>query len=46
MKKYLLLIEDEKLWEKFKEMISCDINTEVLELIKNKVNQGVKKSGK
>lgn len=37
MKKYLLLIEDEKLWEKFKENISTDINTEIIELIKKKV---------
>ena len=42
MKKYLLLIEDEKLWEKFKELIKKDINTEIMELIKNKV-VGVKK---
>ena len=40
MKKYLLLIEDEKLWEKFKEVIDKDINTEVLNLIKRKL--GVK----
>ena len=40
MKKYLLLIEDEKLWEKFKKAIDRDINTEILELIKNKA--GVK----
>ena len=46
MKKYLLLIEDEKLWEKFKEIIQQDINTEVLKLIKDKVNLGVKKNGK
>ncbi len=46
MKKYLLLIEDEKLWEKFKEIIKQDINTEVLKLIKDKVDLGVKKSGK
>jgi len=46
MKKYLLLIEDEKLWEKFKEIIKQDINTEVLKLIKNKVDSGVKKNGK
>ena len=26
MKKYLLLIEDEKLWEKFKNVINKDIN--------------------
>ena len=46
MKKYLLLVEDEKLWEKFKEIIQQDINTEVLKLIKDKVNLGVKKNGK
>jgi len=46
MKKYLLLIEDEKLWEKFKGIIKQDINTEILELIKNKINLEVKKSGK
>lgn len=43
MKKYLLLIEDEKLWEKFKEIISRDINTEIIELIKTRINLGVKK---
>ena len=37
MKKYLLLIEDEKLWEKFKVAINDDINTEIMELIKKKV---------
>lgn len=37
MKKYLLLIEDEKLWKKFKEVIKKDINTEILELIKKKI---------
>jgi hypothetical protein len=36
MKKYLLLIEDEKLWEKFKKVIKKDINTELMELVKNK----------
>jgi len=36
MKKYLLLIEDEKLWEKFKESIDKDINTEIMLLIKKK----------
>lgn len=40
MKKYLLLIEDEKLWEKFKETIDKDINTEIINLIKKKL--GVK----
>ena len=39
MKKYLLLIEDEKLWDKFKSLISKDINTELIELIKKKVNE-------
>jgi len=42
LKKYLLLIEDEKLWEKFKALIKRDINTEVLELIKKKVEGGRK----
>ena len=37
MKKYLLLIEDERIWEKFKELISRDINTEIMELIKKKI---------
>jgi len=39
MKKYLLLIEDEKLWEKFKESIDNDINTEIIEMIKKKVKE-------
>lgn len=42
MKKYLLLIEDEKNWEKFKEIIDKDLNTEIINLIKDKV----KKEGK
>ena len=37
MKKYLLLVEDEKLWNEFKKEISKDINTEIMELIKKKV---------
>ncbi len=37
MKKYLLLIEDEKLWEKFKESLKRDINSEIMELIKKRV---------
>jgi hypothetical protein len=37
MKKYLLLIEDEKLWEKFKLSIQKDINTEIIELIHKKL---------
>ena len=43
MKKYLLLIEDEKLWEKFKEFIKKDINTEIMDLIKKKVQDNEKK---
>ena len=42
MKKYLLLIEDEKLWKKFKENLKKDINTEIMELIKEKVDSEVK----
>ncbi len=45
MKKYLLLIEDEKLWEKFKFSIQKDINTEIIELIKKKLKME-KKNGK
>lgn len=37
MKKYLLLVEDEKLWEKFKGSIEADINSEIISLIKKKV---------
>lgn len=37
MKKYLLLIEDEKIWKKFKEIIKKDINSEIIDLIKKKV---------
>jgi len=40
MKKYLLLIEDEGLWEKFKGVIDRDINTEILEMIKIRVKNG------
>ena len=43
MKKYLLLIEDEKLWEKFKEGIEKDINSEIIELVKKKVEKEGKK---
>ncbi len=42
MKKYLLLIEDEKIWKKFKEIIKKDINTELIELIKKKVGMEAK----
>ena len=37
MKKYLLLIEDEKLWKRFKEVINKDLNTEIMNLIKKKI---------
>jgi hypothetical protein len=44
MKKYLLLIEDEELWEKFKEIIEKDINSEIMALIREKVkSKGGKK---
>ena len=36
MKKYLLLIEDEKLWEDFKKTIKDDINSEIIKLVKEK----------
>jgi hypothetical protein len=42
MKKYLLLIEDEKNWENFKKIIKKDINSEIIEMIKEKL----KKEGK
>lgn len=42
MKKYLLLIEDPKMWEKFKELIKQDINTEIISLIKEKIKKGSK----
>ena len=32
-----LLVEDEQLWKKFKEMIKKDINTEIMDLVKMKV---------
>lgn len=34
MKKYLLLIEDEKLWTRFKNKIQKDINTAIMDLIR------------
>ncbi len=45
MKKYLLLIEDEKLWERFKQSIDKDINTEIIALIREKTD-GKEKRGK
>ena len=48
MKKYLLLIEDERLWEKFKENIKGknDINSEIIELIRRKAEGREGKEGK
>jgi hypothetical protein len=43
MKKYLLLIENEELWESFKEIIDKDINSEIISLIENKIKKGEKK---
>ena len=43
MKKYLLLIENEKLWEEFKEEIDSDINSEIIKLIESKVKKVNKK---
>ncbi|MFH1802305.1 MAG: hypothetical protein ABH864_02520 [archaeon] len=43
MKKYLLLVEDEELWQKFKELIDKDLNTEIMNLIEMKVKEGKKK---
>jgi len=40
MKKYLLLIEDEKLWSRFKEIIESDINSALIELVKERVKKG------
>tara|TARA_Y100000310_G_scaffold159877_1_gene159559 strand:- start:1661 stop:1798 length:138 start_codon:yes stop_codon:yes gene_type:complete len=44
MKKYLLLIEDEELWEKFKQSIQKDINSEILQLIREKIKKLRKKN--
>jgi len=43
LKKYLLLIEDEKLWGKFKDIIKKDINSEIMDLIKKKLGLEVEK---
>jgi hypothetical protein len=37
MKKYLLIVEDLDSWEKFKQIIQKDINSEIMDLIKEKV---------
>ena len=44
MKKYLLLVEDERLWERFKSIIKKDINSEIIELIKEKIKIRGKKN--
>jgi hypothetical protein len=46
VKKYLLLVEDEKTWEKFKGVIEKDINTEIIELIRKKVEKKAEKEEK
>lgn len=49
MKKYLLLIEDEVLWNDFKKSIQKDINSEILALISEKttrIKNGSKNKGK
>ena len=46
MKKYLLLIEDESLWERFKSLIDKDINSEIIDLIKQKIKSEGKSHGK
>lgn len=46
MKKYLLLIENEGLWEQFKRLLKKDINSEIMQLIERKVGErkgGIKK---
>jgi hypothetical protein len=42
MKKYLLLVENEELWEKFKKLIDKDINTEIISLIEKRCKKEVK----
>jgi hypothetical protein len=46
MKKYLLLIEDSQMWEKFKELIDRDINSEIISLIKEKIESKKRKDGR
>ena len=46
MKKYLLLIEDEEMWEEFKKLIDKDINSEIMALLEKKVRLNSKKEGK
>ena len=37
MKKYLLLVEDEEIWQRFKDIIEKDLNTEIMDLIRQRV---------
>ena len=37
MKKYLLLVEDEHMWERFKQVIQQDINSAIIQLIREKI---------
>lgn len=37
MKKYLLIVEDLDSWERFKQIIQKDINSEIMDLIRDKV---------
>jgi len=39
MKKYLLLVKDEELWARFKSVIQKDINSEIMKLIEEKVEE-------
>jgi hypothetical protein len=44
MKKYLLIVEDEKLWAQFKDKIDSDINSEIMSLIKERVSNKKKEN--
>jgi hypothetical protein len=37
VKKYLLIVEDLDSWERFKQIIQKDINSEIMDLIREKV---------
>lgn len=45
MKKYLLLVEDEELWTRFKSVIQKDINSEIMCLIEAKVEMEALEGG-
>ena len=46
MKKYLLLVEDESMWEKFKQTLNKDINSEIISLIKKSIEKNKKNAKK